>query len=296
MSLGSALNCWRNDVVPTGAQTVDDRELNQPPFGAAASEQSSATTTDSATSFGTMASPCGAGDASGATDVGVTDQTITIGYGDVVPITPLGKMIAAVTSVGGLIMIALPVGIIATAFSDQIHRRDFVVTWGMVARVPLFNGLDASAIAQIMRLLRAQTANAGDVIVRRGDAAHSMYFIANGEVGVELDGKRVTLGVGHFFGEIAVLRRARRSATVRATTRTNLLVLDAANFHVLMEQEPRIAERVHTVVRDRIGREIVTPRGDIVTEEMHARSVSARWLASVPGRAGAAAMDYRSSG
>jgi voltage-gated potassium channel len=64
------------------------------------------------------------------------------------------------------------------------------------------------------------------------------------------------------------LRRARRSATVRATTRTNLLVLDASDFHVLMEQEPRIAERVHTVVRDRIGREIVTPRGDMVTEEI----------------------------
>src|SRR6516162_5327647 len=192
----------------------------------------------------------------------------TIGYGDAVPVTPLGKVVAAVTILCGLVMIALPVGIIANAFSDQIHRRDFVVTWGMVARVPLFNGLDATAIAQIMRLLRAQTANAGDVIVRRGDVAQCMYFIANGEVGVELEGKRVSLGVGHFFGEIAVLRRARRSATVRATARTNLLVLDASDFHVLMEQEPRIAERVHMVVRDRIGREIVTPRGDMVTEEI----------------------------
>jgi voltage-gated potassium channel len=192
----------------------------------------------------------------------------TIGYGDVVPVTPLGKIIAAVTILCAIVMIALPVGIIATAFSDQIHRRDFVVTWGMVARVPLFNGLDASAIAQIMRLLRAQTADAGDIIVRRGDTAHSMYFIANGEVSVEFDGNTVSLGVGQFFGEIAVLRRARRSATVRATTRTNLLVLDASDFHVLMEQEPRIAERVHMVVRDRIGREIMTPRGDMVTEEI----------------------------
>jgi voltage-gated potassium channel len=192
----------------------------------------------------------------------------TIGYGDVVPVTPLGKIIAAVTILCAIVMIALPVGIIANAFSDQIHRRDFVVTWGMVARVPLFNGLDASAIAQIMRLLRAQTADAGDIIVRRGDTAHSMYFIANGEVSVEFDGNTVSLGVGQFFGEIAVLRRARRSATVRATTRTNLLVLDASDFHVLMEQEPRIAERVHMVVRDRIGREIMTPRGDMVTEEI----------------------------
>jgi voltage-gated potassium channel len=192
----------------------------------------------------------------------------TIGYGDVVPITPLGKVVAAITIMCGIVMIALPVGIIATAFSDQIHRRDFVVTWGMVARVPLFNGLDASAIAQIMRLLRAQTANAGDVIVRRGDAAHCMYFIANGEVVVEIDGNQIRLGVGQFFGEMAILRRSRRSATVRAMTRTNLLVLDASDFHMLMEEDPRIAERVHTVVRDRMGREMVTPRGDMVTEEI----------------------------
>jgi voltage-gated potassium channel len=192
----------------------------------------------------------------------------TIGYGDAVPVTPLGKLIAAVTIICGIVMIALPVGIIATAFSDQIHRRDFVVTWSMVARVPLFDGLDATAIAQIMRLLRAQTADAGDIVARRGDTAHSMYFIANGEVVVELEGNHLTLGVGQFFGEIAVLRRARRSAAVRATTRTNLLVLNASDFHVLLEQEPRIAERVHMVMRDRIGREIVTPRGDIVTEEI----------------------------
>ena len=85
----------------------------------------------------------------------------TIGYGDVVPVTALGKVIAGVTIFLGLIMIALPVGIIATAFADEIHRRDFVVTWAMVARVPLFAGLDAAEIADIMRLLRAQQVEPG---------------------------------------------------------------------------------------------------------------------------------------
>jgi voltage-gated potassium channel len=192
----------------------------------------------------------------------------TIGYGDVVPVTPLGKMIAAMTILCGLVMIALPVGIIATAFSEQIHRRDFVVTWGMVARVPLFAGLDAIAIADIMRLLRAQTVDAGDIIVRRGDNAHSMYFVAGGAVDIHLDGRHISLGVGHFFGEIAVLRRSRRSATVTATTRTNLLVLDASDLHVLMEQEPRIAERIHAVMRERTGLEAVSPKGDIAAGEL----------------------------
>jgi voltage-gated potassium channel len=192
----------------------------------------------------------------------------TIGYGDVVPVTPLGKIIASVTIFGGLIMIALPVGIIATAFSEQIHRRDFVVTWSMVARVPLFAGLDASQVADILRLLRAQSVDPGDVIVRRGDPAHSMYFIAAGEVAIDTGSKRVRLGVGHFFGEVAVLRRARRSATVTAATRTSLLVLDAEDLRALMEREPRIAERINESVRNRVGRERVTRTGDIVTEEL----------------------------
>jgi voltage-gated potassium channel len=192
----------------------------------------------------------------------------TIGYGDVVPVTALGRVIASFTIFLGLIMVALPIGIVSTAFADEIHRRDFVVTWSMVARVPLFAELRASEIADIMRLLRAQQVEPAAIIARRGEPAHSMYFVATGEVEIELKEQRVRFGPGHFFGEVAVLRRARRSATVVATTRTRLLVLDAHDLHALMEREPRIAERIREVVRNRIGRDIVTPRGDMVSEEI----------------------------
>jgi voltage-gated potassium channel len=192
----------------------------------------------------------------------------TIGYGDVVPVTPMGKLIASMTILLGLIMIALPVGIIANAFNEEVHRRDFVVTWGMVAKVPLFAELDASEIADIMRLLRAQQAEAGAVIVRRGEPGHSMYFIAAGEVEIELPEERARLGVGHFFGEIAVLQRTRRSATVIAVMRTSLLVLDASDLRALMERDPRISERVREMARGRLKHELVTPKGDIVTEEI----------------------------
>jgi voltage-gated potassium channel len=192
----------------------------------------------------------------------------TIGYGDVVPITVLGKLIATGTIFLGLIMMALPIGIIATAFADQIHRRDFIVTWGMIARVPLFAELDAAAISDIMQLLRAQVAEAGETIVRAGDPAHSMYFIAAGEVQVALKKATLRLGVGHFFGEVAVLRRARRSATATALTRTNLLVLSAQDLHALMQRDPRIAARIKDVVEKRVGRDVVSPKGDIVTEEI----------------------------
>jgi voltage-gated potassium channel len=192
----------------------------------------------------------------------------TIGYGDVVPITVLGKMVAAVTVFAGLVMIALPVGIVATAFAEEVHRRDFVVTWGMVARVPVFSELSATEIADIMQLLRAQRIDAGETLVRRGEPAHSMYFVAAGEVEIELPHERVRLGAGHFFGEIAALRRARRSATVTAVTRTSLLVLDAHDLHALMERQPRIADRIREVARSRLGGNAEPRKGDLMTEEL----------------------------
>ncbi len=194
----------------------------------------------------------------------------TIGYGDAVPVTAVGRLIAGATIFASVIMIALPVGIMATAFADQIHRRQFVVTWGMIARVPLFAELDAAEISDIMGLLRARVVEAGQVVVHAGDPAHSMYFVAAGEVEVALKKEKIRLGPGQFFGEVAVLRKARRSATATALTRTNLLVLDAQDLHALMERDPRIAERIREVVVKRVGRDVVTPRGDIVKEEIEA--------------------------
>jgi voltage-gated potassium channel len=189
----------------------------------------------------------------------------TVGYGDVSPITPLGKVLTALYILVSLIIIALPVGIVATAFASEIHRRDFVVTWSMVARVPLFAGLSAADIADISRLLRAQTVEAGTMIVRRGESGDSMYFVGNGEVEVELPDKRVRLGVGDFFGEVAVLGRARRMATVTAVSRANLLILDAQDLEALMAREKRIAERIHEALR---GRDAHGKGGDIVASEL----------------------------
>jgi len=50
------------------------------------------------------------------------------------------------------LMVALPVGIVATAFANEVHRRDFVVTWGLVARIPLFSELTAAALSYANRI------------------------------------------------------------------------------------------------------------------------------------------------
>ncbi len=192
----------------------------------------------------------------------------TVGYGDVVPVTALGKLVAATTIFGGLIMMALPIGIIATAFSNEIHRRDFVVTWSLLAKVPLFSELSASEIADIMKLLRAQQVENGATIVRRGEPAHSMYLIAAGEVEIRMKHKRVRLGPGHFFGEIAALRRTLRSATVVATRPTSLLVLDATDLELLMDQNAGMAALIKDVARRRLAEERAIGRGDLLKDEL----------------------------
>ncbi len=192
----------------------------------------------------------------------------TVGYGDVVPITPLGRLVAAFTIFSGIVVLALPIGIIATAFAEEIHRREFVVTWTMVARVPLFAELNAVEIADVMRLLRSQSVDPGSTIVRRGDPGHSMYFVAGGEVEIELEASKVRLGVGDFFGEIALLRRTRRTATAKAITRTSLLVLDAQDLHALMERSPSLAARLKDVASKRLGGKRISPEGDIVEQEL----------------------------
>jgi voltage-gated potassium channel len=177
----------------------------------------------------------------------------TVGYGDVVPATPAGKIVSVFAIVVGFAMIALPVAIISRAFADEVRRRDFVVTWGMLARVPLFSHLGASEIPDIMRLLRAQTIEAGEILVRRGDAATSMYFITAGEVEIDLPGQRVRLSDGTFFGEIALLRRTNRSGTVTATRKTKLLALDAKDFHALIERLPALAAHVKETAEARLA-------------------------------------------
>jgi voltage-gated potassium channel len=202
----------------------------------------------------------------------------TIGYGDVVPITPLGRLLAGVTIFAGLLMVAMPVGIIASSFANEVHRRDFIITWGMLARIPLFSDLSAAQIADIMKYLHARKLEAGVVIARRGEPAHSMYVIADGEVEIKLPHERVRLTSGHFFGEIAALRRTHRSATATAVAPTRLLVLDAADLHMLMDREPEIATRVYAAARKRLGKDISLGDDDLLVAELKAeeRDLTAR--------------------
>ena len=177
----------------------------------------------------------------------------TVGYGDVVPVTDLGRVIGGLVMIFGLAMFALPIGIIASGFSTEIHRRDFVVTWGLVARVPLFAKLDALSVSRITNRLRAQVLPPNSVVFRKGDSSDAMYFIASGTVEVDVEPQAVRLEEGDFFGETALLQKGLRSATVRTLTRCRLLVLSDTDFHELMSADGDFRQAVNAVAEDRLA-------------------------------------------
>jgi voltage-gated potassium channel len=175
----------------------------------------------------------------------------TVGYGDVVPVTAVGKLFTAVMILTGIAVFALPLGVIVTGFTQTVARRDFMVTWALLARVPVFAGLDAAAIASIMDLLHSHTYEAGEEIVREGEPAHSMYFIAQGEVVVDVSSGEVRLGPGEFFGEMAILEGRVHRRTVTALTHCRLLVLRREDFHRLGRLHPEILARVRNTAEQR---------------------------------------------
>ncbi|MEQ1755755.1 MAG: cyclic nucleotide-gated ion channel [Micropepsaceae bacterium] len=193
----------------------------------------------------------------------------TIGYGDSVPITPLGKIFGAVTMICGLGLFALPIGIVATAFVNEIHRRDFVVTWGMVARVPLFSALDAAAIAEVMKIMRTRAVSAGTIIAARGEDAEGMYFIADGEVKIELPRREIKLMPGEFFGELALLKRVKRMGTVTAVTRTHMMIIDALDFENLLARNETLRERINAIADERLDGDWADVPGELIQEELN---------------------------
>ncbi|MET4514196.1 cyclic nucleotide-gated ion channel [Bradyrhizobium sp. I1.7.5] len=175
----------------------------------------------------------------------------TTGYGDVVPVTPLGRIVAAMVMISGLGVFGLWTGILATGFAAETRRDNFLKTWESVSKVPFFAALGPAAIADVTHMLRTMELPARTMIIRKGTQGDCMYFIAAGEVEVDLPGKKVQLGEGAFFGEMALLGNNKRGANVSTTKVSRLLVLDLVDFRVLMARHPDLAETIDAEAKRR---------------------------------------------
>jgi voltage-gated potassium channel len=168
----------------------------------------------------------------------------TTGYGDKVPITYLGHLLGSVVMICGIATFGLWTGILANGFAAESRRRNFIQTWDLVSKVPFFQSLDPSSIAEITHHLRRLDVPGQTVVIRRGKAGDCMYFIADGEVEVDVKPAAVRLGAGAFFGELALLGDSVRTANVSTTTTSTLLILDLADFRTLTAHHPELARAI----------------------------------------------------
>ncbi|MBZ9747827.1 cyclic nucleotide-binding domain-containing protein [Mesorhizobium sp. CO1-1-7] len=176
----------------------------------------------------------------------------TTGYGDAIPQSFAGRVLAGAVMMCGIGVFALWAGILASGFYQEIRREDFVRNWQLVAAVPLFQKLGPAALVEIVRALRPRSLPAGAVICRRGETGDRMFFVVEGRVSVVMSNP-VELGPGAFFGEMALMSGEPRTATVSAATAVSLLSLHAADFQMLCSSSPEIAEIIRKTARERHG-------------------------------------------
>lgn len=122
-----------------------------------------------------------------------------------------------------------------------------------LARAPLFDGLSRKELIQLAKATEDMDVPAGKVLCREGDTGSEFFVIVEGEAEVLKDGRRVnTLAPGDFFGEIALVERTTRTATVTALTPLRFFVLTRQSFLALLEHSPGVERKVLRALARRV--------------------------------------------
>jgi CRP-like cAMP-binding protein len=136
---------------------------------------------------------------------------------------------------------ARPAAVAVLSVPDEPTRvgHDWLDT---LADVPLFDGLPRRHLRRIAKLARIRRFAAGSVLVRAGDPGRSFYVLLDGEAKVVRPGTRSRrLGIGDYFGEMALLDDAPRSADVVADGEVLALMIDRPGFTKLLRAEPALS-------------------------------------------------------
>jgi CRP-like cAMP-binding protein len=122
-----------------------------------------------------------------------------------------------------------------------------------LARVPLFSACSKKELQLIAKRAEHVDVPAGKVLVREGAAGAEFFVILDGTAEVSRHGSQVaTLGPGAFFGDLALLDRAPRNATITATTPMELMVLGQREFAAMIDDVPGFAHKLLTGLAHRL--------------------------------------------
>ena len=126
----------------------------------------------------------------------------------------------------------------------------------LLKKVPLFAGCSKSELKELALIADEIDLRDGHVLTREGRPGREFFVMVEGTAQVTRKDKKIAdLGSGDWFGEIALLTDAPRTATVTATSPVDVLVVTDRSFHRVVETMPSIALKVLAVVGERLARD-----------------------------------------
>jgi voltage-gated potassium channel len=119
--------------------------------------------------------------------------------------------------------------------------------------LPLFELCSKRDLRRIAAIAVERELDAGAELIREGEPAGEFYVVVEGEVDIRRRGRRVArLGEGSFVGEIALLSRSPRTATVIASTPLRVLAISGRDFVALLDTLPELWLKVARTLADRV--------------------------------------------
>jgi CRP-like cAMP-binding protein len=126
----------------------------------------------------------------------------------------------------------------------------------LLKRAPLFSGCSKTELGALALTADEIDLRSGSVLTKEGQPGREFFVLIDGSVRVTRNGKKLAdLGPGDWFGEIALITEAPRSATVTATSPVRVLVITDRAFRRVVQAMPSIALKVLEKVGERLARD-----------------------------------------
>jgi CRP/FNR family cyclic AMP-dependent transcriptional regulator len=124
----------------------------------------------------------------------------------------------------------------------------------LIKSVPLFSELSRRHLEEVAGIADEIDLREGKELTKEGRAGREFFVLVEGNADVKKGSRRInTLGGGDFFGEIALVTRRPRTATVVATSPVRALVITDRSFRTLLERQPEIQAKVMSALAARLG-------------------------------------------
>lgn len=122
----------------------------------------------------------------------------------------------------------------------------------MIKSFPIFTQLKDREIRLISKAMRPRFAVPDEILIRKGSRGDAIFFISSGAVEVVMEERRIRLGRGDFFGEMALIANKPRTADVIALGFCHLLALPVSDFNALLVKHPDLKAHIDSVVEERV--------------------------------------------